>query len=129
MTETLTYRDLNYRFLAHPVSGRLAVVKDAEAVKQGVKLGVMTNRLERPFRPNLGSDVRRQVFENIDSMTEEDVRHSIESYFRDHSRRSELIAVNTYADNDAATLGVTITHRPVNSVEPTVTTIEIEALR
>ena len=51
------YRDLNIGFKAHPVTGALLTVKNAESVKQGVRNLILTNHYERPYRPSYGGNV------------------------------------------------------------------------
>ena len=59
------YKDFPISFSAHPVTGNLSILKNADAVKQSVKNIVLTNFYERPYAPLLGGNVRAQMFENM----------------------------------------------------------------
>ena len=60
------YKDFNMGLEAHPVTGALLMVKNADAVKQGVRNLIMTNYLERPYRSRYGGNIRQNLFELFD---------------------------------------------------------------
>ena len=57
------YSDLDINFIAHPISGDVAVKKDSDAVKRSVRNILLTNNYERPFKPNFGANLRARLFE------------------------------------------------------------------
>ena len=59
------YSDFHMDLFRNPVSLDLAVNRDEEAVKQSIKNLLLTDRGERPFQPDLGSDIRKMLFENL----------------------------------------------------------------
>ena len=63
------YKDLDLNFLIHPVRKDINKHKDEMAVINSIKNLMMTNHYERPFQPDLGSNVRRLLFENLDKIT------------------------------------------------------------
>ena len=64
-----TFKDLSITFKKHPVSDDLVVVKDKAAIIQAVTALLLTNKGERPFKPDLGCDIRRSLFEPLDYAT------------------------------------------------------------
>ena len=84
MAKFQTFKDLNITFKPHPVTGDLIVKKDDAAVKQAIVNLLMTSRGERPFQPNLGSDLRRILFNPLDSSTAaqigENIRETLDTY-------------------------------------------------
>ncbi len=64
-TKTILYKDLDLSFRVHPKTGNLLVKKNTESVKQGVKNVVLTNKFERPYRPEFGCDIRKRLFDLI----------------------------------------------------------------
>ena len=64
-----TFKDLSITFKKHPVSDDLVVVKDKAAIIQSVTALLLTNKGERPFKPDLGCDIRRSLFEPLDYAT------------------------------------------------------------
>ena len=60
------YSDLDVMFVAHPISGDIAIKKDSDAVKRSVRNILLTNNYERPFKPNFGANLRARLFEMND---------------------------------------------------------------
>ena len=52
--ENRYYSDLNITFNKHPVTGKLSVLKDADAVKRALRNLILTNTYERPYQPLKG---------------------------------------------------------------------------
>ena len=59
------YSDFDINFVAHPISGDIAIKRDSDAIKRSVWNIILTNHYERPFKPNFGANIRRLLFENI----------------------------------------------------------------
>ena len=52
------YRDLDLDFVPHPVTKDISIKTNDEAVKRSVRNLVLTNAYEKPFHPEISSDVR-----------------------------------------------------------------------
>ena len=63
------YKDLNLNFSANPVTGDVATVTDVIAVKRSVRNLLLTNHYDRPFHPEIGSNVPHLLFENLNPVT------------------------------------------------------------
>ena len=64
-----TFKDLSITFKKHPVSDDLVQVKDKAAILQSITALLLTNKGERPFKPDLGSGIRESLFEPLDYAT------------------------------------------------------------
>ena len=62
------FKDLDLNFTAHPILKDINKHVNEYAVINSVKNLVLTNFYERPFRPELGSNIRRMLFENVDNL-------------------------------------------------------------
>ena len=62
---TRTYRDVDLNFGRNTVTNDVNTLTDADAVKKAVINLIQTNHYERPFHPELGSDLRNMMFENM----------------------------------------------------------------
>ena len=60
------YSDLDFMFKPLPVTKDIALRYDDQAVIRSVINLLLTNFYERPFQPNLGCNIRRLLFENVD---------------------------------------------------------------
>ena len=61
------YKDLDIFFTPHPVTGDITVKTDTDAIRRSVRNIVLTNKYERPFKPNFGGSLRDMLFE-LDTM-------------------------------------------------------------
>ena len=77
MATKLSFKDININFKKHPVTGDLVVSKDASAIKQAIVNLLLTNKGERLFNPDYGSDIRRYLFEPLDYATAANVKRLI----------------------------------------------------
>ena len=77
MASKLSFKDINITFKKHPVTNDLVVSRDASAIKQSIVNLLLTNRGERLFQPEYGSDIRSQLFEPLDYATAANVKRLI----------------------------------------------------
>lgn len=115
---TRPYRDVDISFLPNPTTGDVRMKKGADAVKRSVRNLVMTNFFERPFHPEIGSNVRGLLFENADRFTAIELQEAIKEVIRNFEPRAQVIQVlvGLYPDNNAVT--VTISFNILNTTEP-----------
>ena len=66
MATKLSFKDINITFKKHPVTNDLVVSKDASAIKQAIVNLLLTNKGERVFQPDYGSNIRSYLFEQLD---------------------------------------------------------------
>lgn len=111
------YSDFYTDFFQNPVSLDVALNRDEEAVKQSIRNLLLTDRGERPFQPQLGSDLRQLLFENMMPDTvllaKQMVRETIENY----EPRANLISVDILAQEDVNRIAVVIVFNVINSQE------------
>lgn len=123
------YKDFDIAFRRHPVTGNLAVKKNAESIKQAVKSLILTNKYERPFRPLFGSDIRARLFDLFDPSTESNIKYDVKVAMANYEPRAELLDVGIISDPDSNSIRVNIVFRPINQVNPVMQTITLEAIR
>jgi phage baseplate assembly protein W len=63
------YRDLDLNFNIHPVRKDINILSDERAVINSLKNLILLNYYEKPFHPEIGSNVRRLLFDNMDSIS------------------------------------------------------------
>ena len=88
------YTDLNTDFKTIPGTKKLKVVKDNEAIKASLKNIVRTNSFDRPFQPNIGSNLRSLLFEPMTSVTRNRIISRIESTIQSLEPRAQEYEVN-----------------------------------
>ena len=109
--------DLNFTLLQN---NDVAKVLDINAVKQSVKLLVLTTFSERLFQPDVGSPTFGLLFEPLDEITSELIKQSILQVLDNNEPRiivNELVVTpNSDQNSYAITLYFTIINLPLPSV-------------
>lgn len=94
------YSDLDLTFAMNPVTKDVAMSFDENAVIRSVRNLLLTNFFERPFQPDLGSNINAFLFEPTTAITasalETEIRNTIENY----EPRVRLIGVNVLSLDD-----------------------------
>jgi len=97
-----SFKDLDLSFTIHPIRKDINTYKNEYAVINSVKNLILTNHYERPFQPEIGSNIRRLLFEQVDSVTaaqiERDIVETI-SNFEPRVKVSKVIASAAPDDN------------------------------
>jgi len=111
------YKDFDLSFSRNPLTNDIGKKTDANAINQSMKMLLNTSFYERPFRPRVGSNLRRILFEPADPITIQDLRASIETMILNHEPRVQIldIKINDNAENNAYDL--TIEYSLVNLVQ------------
>ena len=63
------FADIPLDFIPHPNTKDIRPITDIQAIRQAVKILVLSNFSDRPFHPELGANVTRYLFENADQFT------------------------------------------------------------
>jgi len=72
---------------------------DAAAVIQSVQNILLTNKLEKPFNPNYGANLRSMLFENVESYSETIIRDLITNAIGRDEPRATVTDVKFYDGN------------------------------
>ena len=78
------FKDISLSFSPHPITKDLPVLINERAIVRSVRNLVETIPTERFFQPNLGTEIRDTLFENLSRQTvniiEDQVRDTIRAY-------------------------------------------------
>jgi len=118
MAATLSFKDININFKKHPVTNDLVVSKDASAVKQAIVNLLLTNKGERPFKPDYGSDIRSYLFEPLDYGTAAQIDLSIRNTIAKFEPRISILDMSTYPNYDNNSFDVDMTYVIIGSDAP-----------
>lgn len=129
VTNALVYKDFDFKFTAHPVTGKLLMKKNAESVKQALKLLILTNLGEKQYKPEFGSGVKGSLFEPYTKLTEGELRSAIQIAIGNYEPRVELIDIRFGGNPDRNELTVSIIFRPRNSTEKVTLHLNLERVR
>lgn len=126
---TRTFKDLDLNFNIHPVKKDINKHVGELAVVNSIKNLVLTNHYERPFRPNLGSNLRRLLFENADKLTATLIEREIEQVVNNFEPRARIQKVTATPSNDESGFNVKMEFFVVNRAEPISITFFLERIR
>lgn len=123
------YTDLDLDFLAHPTTKDVVKKTGADAIKRSVRNLVMSNFYERPFRSNLGSNVRGLLFENATPLTAIFLQDAIREVINNFEPRVRLSDVQVQFDNDNNGFNVRLEYVILNRELPIITSMFLERIR
>lgn len=96
------FSDLDLNFTMHPVKKDINRHINEVAVVNSVKNLILTNHYERPFQPDIGSNVRRILFENMDAISATTLQNEIIQTIKNYEPRinvSKLVVSPDYENN------------------------------
>ena len=90
------YKDLNLNFSINPVTSDVTTVTDVNAVKRSVRNLLLTNHYDRPFHPEIGSNVQALLFENFGPITGNQLARQIEELIVNFEPRARVESVECF---------------------------------
>ena len=102
----------------HPITKDLTRLRNDATIRQSIKNLVLTNYNERPFQPNIGSNVNRSLFEPNDSFLREELESSIRRTIEFNEPRATVLAVEVISQPDNSTISINIVFSIINSMQP-----------
>ncbi len=127
--KTPVFKDFDLNMKVHPVTGKLVTKKNADAVKQAIKALVLTDKGERPFRPQFGSDIRQRLFDLMDPTIESNIEFDIRSAITNYEERAEILGIGVEGDPDTNNMQVNITFRVLSSSVTSSLVLTLETVR
>lgn len=122
----LTFTTQNYKY---SYGADLVKRYDDAAIKASIKNLILTNNYERPFHPEIGSQVNNLLFENwtpmMRSVLERTIRQTIENF----EPRVDLISVTVSPDPDSYSVDVSIDYAILNTQTVQTVNLALERTR
>ena len=88
------FSDLNLDFLQNTATKDIQKIEDVDAVKRSVRNLINTNYYERPFHPEIGSNLRAMLFENITPQMTHAISKQIDLLLKNFEPRIRLVQIN-----------------------------------
>ena len=123
------YKDLDLNFGRNKVTNDVNKLTDVEAVKRSVRNLINTNHYERPFHPEIGSDVRGMLFEPMTPLTALNLQRKVAEVLNKFEPRINLQQVLASPDIDRNSYELKIMFYVIGSNEPVVVETFLERLR
>lgn len=123
------YKDLDLSFSALPGTGDVAKKYDVNAVKQSLRILLLTANGERPFNYLLGSPIYRMLFDPLDMITANMLETQITLLITNREPRVRLNRVEVVPNEDLNRYDVTIYFYVVGLPDPVVYSTFLKRLR
>ena len=106
--------DLDLQFKAHPITGDLALKYDTDAVRRAVRNILLTNKYERPFKPNFGGNLQSALFELYTSVQINRLKRQLKEQIEIIEPRVTNVSVRFAPVTNSNRLDVTVTYSIIN---------------
>ena len=123
------YSDLDLDFTRNPVTSDIVKLQDVDAVKRSVKNLIQTNHYERPFHPEIGSDVRALLFENMTPLTALNLERKVIEVLVNFEPRAKIVDVIAQPQEDANRYHIQIRFYVIGISTPIVVETYLQRLR
>jgi len=108
-----SFKDISMSFQVNPLTYDLIALRNENAISRSIRNLVLTNRGERFFDYNLGSQVNEILFESLDDISGSSLRESITNVIENYEPRVRLVDVQVIPDYDKNEFGVIVTYNVV----------------
>jgi phage baseplate assembly protein W len=116
-----TFTDFNTSLATHPVKHDLSLKTDVNLL--------MTDKGERLFQPNIGTNIRQLLFENFTPQTTTLLKQFISETIDNHEPRANLLDVTVSPDDDNNSLIVSLIVEVINNQDPVTLSLVLERIR
>ena len=126
---TRIYKDLDLDFQQNTATKDIQKMLDVESVKRSVKNLINLNHYEKPFHPEIGSNLRGMLFENITPQMSHAIQKEIFLLLQNFEPRAKLVQVATMPQFERNSYAVTISFFVQNSPDRIVVESFLERIR
>lgn len=123
------YKDLNISFIPNPITNKIGVLKNEDAIKKAVRNVVLTNNGEKFFKPLYGGNITALLFENFSVATAQKIKTQIRRSVNRYEPRVDVLDVQVEDIPDRNTLNVKIIFKIIATNSVTETSISLERIR
>jgi phage baseplate assembly protein W len=123
------FKDLDLSFNIHPVKKDINKHVGVKAVINSIKNLVLTGHYEKPFQPEIGSNVRKLLFENLDPLTAIALQREISEVIKNFEPRANVTKIAVISDYDNNGFSVELEFFVINQTNPITITFFLERTR
>lgn len=112
------YSDLDLNFIIHPVKKDINKNVGVQAVINSVKNLLLTGHYEKPFHPEIGSNIRKMLFEPLDAIVATNLQREIEETLNNYESRVRVRKIIVSPNYDKNGFNVYLEFNVLNRTEP-----------
>jgi phage baseplate assembly protein W len=125
----VNYKDLDLDFGRNVVTNDVNKLTNVEAVKRSVRNLINTSHFERPFHPEIGSDVRALLFENMTPLTALNLQRKVQEVLVNFEPRIRLVQIYATPDYDGNSYQLSVYFYVIGTTELVTVQTFLERLR
>lgn len=123
------YSDLDLTFSKLPVTKDVALSYDDQAVIRSVRNLLLTNFYERPFQPNVGSNLDKLLFEPANNLTAGLIQDDIQNVLDNYEPRVQVTSIDVTPSTDESTYNINLTFYIGNNTSTTTVNLLLQRSR
>ena len=96
------FKDISATFQVNPMNDDLIALRNENAIARSLRNLIFTSPGDKPFQPSIGCRVSEMLFENLDTITAQQIKGEIEYTIKNFEPRVDLqeIEVNPNFDDN-----------------------------
>ena len=123
------YSDFLTDMVPHPVSKDVLRFVNEQAVIRSIKNLVLTDQGERVYQPDLGSNIKRMMFEPMVESTAEILSQYIQETIDVYEPRAKVLEISVVPDYNNNLYAVTLSFMIINKEDPVTLNITLDRVR
>lgn len=126
---TKKFTDIDPLFLVNPLTGDVGVKNDTRAISFAIKNLILTMNGERPFNSDIGTPVKKLLFELSGPQLQIILEQMIQQTIYNFEPRAEVLNVTARDSSDNNSVYVMITYKVKNTEQSVQVEIALERTR
>jgi phage baseplate assembly protein W len=127
--QNVIHSDFSNNLTPHPARKDLIALNNERAVTNSIKNLILTNRGERLYQPNIGSDINKLLFEPMSDAVVASLKSFIFATIDAYEPRAKIIDITAEPDFDNNGYDVTIRYVLINNSTPAAVNIKLNRVR
>lgn len=123
------YSDFLVNLNPHPVSGILLRFANEKAVTRSIRNLILTNKGERLYQPDVGSNIRSMLFEPMSEFSANALRKIIEDTITKYEPRAKIVGVQVIPYEELNRYVVNIVYMLINKTDPISVNVTLQRVR
>lgn len=128
-TKFQVYSDFLNDLTPHPVVKDIVRYTNEAAVNRSIRNLILTNRGERLYQPDIGSDIQQLLFEPMIASTGDLIRKFVQNTIANYEPRVKVLSVDVLAYEEKNAYAVTVTYMIINRQDPVQLTVTLDRVR
>jgi phage baseplate assembly protein W len=127
--DSQTFSDFLTDLNPHPVSGDIVKYTNENSVIRSIRNLLLTDRFERLYQPDIGTDIRKMLFEPMDSTTAQNISVFTQQTITKFEPRAKVLSVDVIADPENNRYVVSLVLIVINKQDPISFNITLDRIR